>query len=408
MKEKVFWLLVCFFCFLRPLNLVYQRREVLFSRNYSVRYEKFKAAYESSQYVQKVNPGIIPDQTLESYAGGAFLKGINPILIIHDQPPLGRYLIALSIFLFDNSATLPILLLFGAAYGIYLIARLILKNRWLALIPLAIFVNEPLFMNKLTIAPLLEPIQLPFIILTLYCFLRGVSGKSTWFWFMTSSVMLGFVISIRYFILGLVLLSACLAYLGLTRKFNKILLTYLVSLPLSLVVLVLSYWQTVRSGYSVLKVFSIQKYIFTYHQSAFIHPFSFWDLLLFNRWHTWWGNQAISSDQQWIILWPISILVIIFFFCIRLGKKVSLSGEEKLIFLWVLFYCGMLSVGYTSTRYFLPLLPFGYILATSFLVKLISHFRAAVETTSGHTGRKRSGKKPPASRPLSKFLPSRW
>ncbi len=38
-------------------------------------------------------------------------------------------------------------------------------------------------------------------------------------------------------------------------------------------------------------------------------------------------------------------------------------------------YAAMLSTGYTSTRYFLPLLPFMYILALSFILNLNQHYK---------------------------------
>lgn len=343
--------------------LLYQNRESFFYRNYQ--YEPLKRAYETSQYVTKINPGIIPDQTMEAYAGGALIRGANPILVLSDQPPLGLYLIGLSIIIFNNATTTSIILLGLSALGVFLIAKASLKNSLLALVPLTIFINEPLFLNTVVNLPLIEPIQLPFIIFALYFFIRANRSKNYTRWFILVSVMLGAVISTRFFILGAFLLLAFVAYLLLERDIRKI-FAFVLTLPISLVVLIASYFKTIMDGYSLLSVFGIQKYIYVYHKSELGIPFSFWDLILFNRWHTWWGDRSISSDSQWIIIWPISIVLSFGLLLTKLVRK-KLEDVDKVILLWIISYSMLLSLGNVSVRYFMPLTPFIYIIATKAL-----------------------------------------
>lgn len=370
MKLLYFFLVVVIF--IRPGLGIYKQRESFFRDGYKQSFESFSKLYYSSQYVKKENPNIIPDGILESFAGGIFLKGLNPILIVHDQPPLGRYLTALSIFLFDNPSTILIPLMLASIAGIFLLGKAVLGHTLAALVPVLIFVNEPLFLSKLDYGPLLEPIQLPFIIFALYFFIKGINKKNGYLsWFILTSLMLGFVISIRFFVLGAGLVLAMLLFFLWQRAFNKKLAIFLLTLPLSLIVLILSYIRTLQSGYSVFQIFGIQKYILFYQKSKFILPFSFWDLFLFNRWHTWWGDRSIISDSQWVVLWPISFFLIVAFLIFVFKKQMLLNSAEKILFLWVGVICLMLSTGYTSTRYFLPLVPFLYILATSFVIKVL-------------------------------------
>jgi hypothetical protein len=254
------------------LNGVLQRSNAFFSRGFMAHFSDYENAYYNSQYVKKANASPIPDETFESYAGAAFLKGKNPILIVHEHPPLGRYIIGMSILLFDNSSTIILPLLMLSFVGVFLIGRLILQDTFLALFPLGIFVNEPLTMGKLNFAPLLEPIQLPFIIFALYFFIKGVKSKDYLHWFLFTSIMLGFVISIRFFILGFAEGLAMVAYCILSRSMDRKLLTFILTLPLSLVVLLLSYTRTIQDGYSFWQIFGVQKYIFYYHQSQLITP----------------------------------------------------------------------------------------------------------------------------------------
>jgi len=373
--RKLFFALLLIAILIRPALALYSQKDLFISRGYSKIYDYLKDSYSSSQYVAKKNPSIMPDQTLESFAGGAFLKGINPILIIHDQPPLGRYILSLSILLFDNPNTIMILLLSLSGLGVFLIAYLVLKNAAVAMLPFGVFVNEPLFLSKFFYTPLLEPIQLPFIIFALYFFIQGVIKKSYVKWFILTSIMLGCVISIRFFILGFILVAAMILYFLIKKQFNKKFALFLVTLPIALLVLVSSYAKTIQLGSSILNIFGIQKYIFYYHKTQLSLPFSFWDLLIFNRWHTWWGTRDITSDAQWIIAWPISAFFTLVFSILGLLKKIPISEPEKILIIWIIMYSLFLSVGETSTRYFPPLLPFIYIIATSFLVKIYFKFK---------------------------------
>lgn len=371
MKYKLLFFLVLIGTLIRPVTLLVEKKDIFFSPGYQKQYAYFKNSYDHSQYVQKKNPEIIPDEIFESFAAGTFIRGLNPILIVHDQPPLGRYIIGFSILLFNNQNTIVILLLFSAGLGVFLIGHIVLKNALLALIPLGIFINEPLFLNKLIFTPLLEPIQLPFIIFTLYFFLRSITSKRYFWWYIATGIMLGFVISTRFFILGLVEYIAMFFYLLLHFKVSKRTILFLFVVPLSLVILLASYIKTFQSGYSFIQVLGIQKYILAYHKSKFIEAFSFWDLLFFNRWHTWWGDKLIISDIHWMITWPIAYgLTLLSCFTI-VRKKSAFSYAETVLVLWIFAYSLMLSTGYTSTRYFLPLLPFLYILAVAFLKRFI-------------------------------------
>lgn len=373
MKKNLLLIILFVVVLTQPLLFVFEQREKFLSPGYHEKFASLKSAYNESQYAKKRNPTIMSDADFEQFAGGAFLQGLNPILIVHDHPPLGRYFVSLSILLFDNPHTvmLPVMLLI--AVGVYLLAKQVLRNQFIAFIPLWLFVNEQIYLNKLIFTPLPEPMQLPFILFAFYFFLKGLESRKDIHWFMLTAIMLGGVISTRFFILGAAIAGAMGLYLLLTFRLQPKTLHFIVSLPVSLVVLVASYFRTIQDGSSVIQVFSIQKYILAYHQSKFILPFSFWDLLLFNRWHTWWADRAVLKDAQWTLIWPIATVLTGGMIILSLLKKFKgVTQAEKILMLWVVVHVTMLSTGYTSTRYFLPLLPILYILATDFIIRLFS------------------------------------
>jgi hypothetical protein len=374
MKSKIIFTVLLVLILIQPVLLILRSQDLFFSRTYHSRFNDLKKLYYSSQYMIKKNPAIIPDQTLEAFAAGAFIKGMNPILIVHDQPPLGRYITGLSIIFFDNENTITIFLFFSSLFGIFLVSRQIFKNAAYALLPVLIFANEPLMRLRLIYMPLLESVQLPFIIFSIYFFMRMIGGAKRsglgqiYKWGIIVSVTLGFIISIRYFVLGGALLLSYLLFFVIKRRYKEA-LCFISVLPLSLVVLAFSYTRTIVESHSIIKPFSVQKYIFTYQSSKFIEIGTVWDLLFFNRWHTWWGDRSISPDPNWILVWPVSTILAMTLGIGGIFKKIKLSDRELVLFLWVCCYLVMLSVGYSSTRYFLPLLPFLYILAFSFIFR---------------------------------------
>jgi hypothetical protein len=368
------FVLLAFVILAQSIIVVVTHRNEYFNRNYHNQFESLKRLYYSSQYTQKKPTAIISDEVFESFSGGVFLKGMNPIHIVHDHPPLGRYIVSLSILLFDNAQTIMIFLMITTYTGIFLVGLRVIKSWFFALIPVAIFANEPLIINKLIHAPSPEPIQLPFIIFAFYFFMLAIGSKKKVFFYFLASLMLGFVISTRFFVTGLAILGVWSLYLFVLKKNIEDLIKLYVVLPISLVVLILSYTRTMMDGYSVVQIIGIQKYILAYHKSAFVHAFSYWDLLLFNRWHTWWGDQKILSDPQWIVLWPISLAMGLIAYLWAFVKKLEVSDEGKITILWFIAFSVMLSTGYTSTRYFLPVLPFMYVIAVAGAKCLILHY----------------------------------
>ncbi len=370
MKRIIFYVILLFLVLYRPASYIASHQDLYFSRTYNTRYESLKKLYYSSQYVVRKNPVIIPDETTEAFAAGAFLRGMNPIHIIHDHPPLGKYILSVSILLFNNENTIIIFFFTASLIGIYLIMKSITRNNLYSFVPVAIFVNEPLMFTKLVYTPIPEIIQLPFILFTVYFFLQMIRDrKRVYVWAALTSVFLGCVISTRFFALGAVLLFSQVLFL-VYKKNYRTLLSYLFMLPLSCVVLLVSYSKTIEESSSLVKPFAVQKYILSYHSSKFIKAFTVWDLLFFNRWHTWWGEQKITTDVNWIILWPISSILSFSIIVLSALKKIKILPQEEVIFLWVFLYLCMLSVGYTSVRYFLPLIPFLYVLALSLLYRL--------------------------------------
>lgn len=322
-------------------------------------YKDFENAFNHSQYRQKKNPGIIPDETVYSYAAGAYLRGIDPILINSERAPLGKYLFSLSILLFKNDKL--IILPFGllTLFSLWLLGTRILKDRWLAMIPVILLSFEPLFLNQFVYVPLLDIVQLPFILLSLYFFIR--EEKHGWFW--VTAGMVGLVMATKTIYTGVLLYLVFGVYLAITRQYKKI-VHLMLSLPLAGIIVCLSYLRTFISGYSFYQFLRFQKWILLYDQSKLLYPFSIWRLVFVNQWQTWWGDFSILHADDWQITWPLSTGITFATGILVILQKIKTFPAFSVSLLWILIYGIFISLGISSSRFLLPFLPVSYIIAT--------------------------------------------
>lgn len=321
-------------------------------------YKHLEDTFNRSQYRQKNPTALIPDETVFSYAAGAYLHGIDPILINSEHTPLGKYLIALFIVLIKNDRFIVIPFSLLTLFSLWYLGFHVLHDKLLALIPVALFSSERLFLDQIRYAPLLDIIQLPFIFFTLTLFIKEYPYKK----FFASSLMIGTVMATKT-IIPAVLLTLSFFCVFILRKAWNSLFYFLLWLPISTVILLLTYTKTFLSGYTIFDFIGFQKWILLYQKSKLIFPFSVWRLIFLNQWQAWWGDMRILKADDWSITWPIVTLLTIssVFF---VNKKVQLSKEYHVVIFWVIIYSAFLSIGVVSSRFFLPFLPVLYIIST--------------------------------------------
>ena len=339
------------------------QKEKYLTPNYWERYAKLKHTYENSQYATKNFKGFEPDEIVYAYAGGAFLLGVSPVLIVPDAPPLGKYLISLSVLFFRNEHVIILISGFVAFLFLFLVGRQVLSSTILALIPPIILSSEPLFKNMFVYTPLFDIMQLVMALMIFYFFNKGFMQKKNYLsFFIAVNFLLGCFIATKFFVSGITFFGAWFLLFLLRREKTKFLTMLLLS-PIPIIVLLASYARVFAFGYTLREIVGIQKWVFIYHQGQLMKPFSIWPLLFLNQWHVWWGDKPILSDSQWIILWPvmttIAFLTIIFYVI----KKLRVKKEIEILMVWIVLYLGMFSIGQITVRYFIILLPIIYIVA---------------------------------------------
>lgn len=308
----------------------------------------WKNKYLKSQWVVSNSKEGIGDDGLYAYAGWEYLHGKDPTLINPEMPPLGKYLIGLTILAFGNQAIFAILTGILSLFLLYLLSFEILKSKIYALATVAFFSMEPLFYTQLS-APYLDLLYLSTVLGFLYCTFK----KN----FLLSAFFLGFMAATKNsatsFLLGAVVSGA---YVFLTDK--KDLKKWLLTLPLSGLVLLLSYFQYFLLGHSLRDFLGAQKWILNFYAQGAKGVFgSVIPMLFAGRWYNWFG--PVEKVNEWNLLWPIlAVSAAIWTLVSRIKGK---SGGLLIISLWILCYFIFLLFVPVWPRYLLLLLPFFYL-----------------------------------------------
>ena len=362
-KAKILFLVLAFFLILYNLSsAVFITKSKYLSFDYWHNFPSLKSVYLRSQYVSKHPTAIIPDETVNSYAAGAYIKGVSPVLIAADTPPLGRYLIGLSALVFNNENVVTLFFSIFALYLMYKISSKIFSSKQLAIIPPLLFSFEPIFKNQIIYSPLLDMFQLVFLLGAFYFFNQGLSSKKILLSFITANVFLGLFISTKFFITGITIILAWALVLVL-RKEKERLKILITTLPISVFILLLSYIRLFAYHYTFKSFLGVQKYVFLYHKSQLILPLSIWPLLIFNRWYVWFGNKPVISDPQWMLSWPLLTIISLITIIIYILGKIPKNNNAEVLMSWVVFYVLFFSFGQISSRYFVILIPVLYIIS---------------------------------------------
>jgi len=332
-------------------------------------YKFFEQLFNRSQYRIKENPAIIPDEVVFSYAAGAYMRGVDPIYINSEHTPLGKYIIGLGIFLIKNDAiTIPLCAIL-TLFAMFLIGNIVLNNKILSLLAVIGFSYEKLFSDQFLVTPLLDMVQLPFILFSLYAFMKE-EKKGMFVW---TALLVGLVAATKTVVPAVMLVGIFILYLLLQKKIGTI-VQMLLFLPISIVVFLFSYIKTFIDGYSIYEFLGFQKWIFLYQKSKLLFPFSVWRLLYRNEWQTWWGDMGFLRADDWQWTWPVITTLPFVGTIFYIVKKCFFTDFKGLLILYILTWELFLSTGVVSSRFFLPLFPICYIISIDIIFQCVRVF----------------------------------
>lgn len=339
------------------------------SQDYWDRFPDLKHQYLDSQYVNK-NPTWVPDEIVNAYAGGALVRGVNPIYIIPDTPPLGKYLIGLSAVIFQNENIITFIAAVLSLIFLYKIGFQLFRSATWALILPALLSSEKIFQNQFIYTPLYDMLQLVFLLSAFFFFNKGLNTKRYLLYFLLANGALGLFISTKFFATGLTILAAGGTVLLLHRMIRP-LIVYVLSSAIAPAILLLSYAQAFLLRPDLREFIGIQKWVFLYHKSQLILPFSIWPLMMFNKWYVWFGDKPIISDSQWQITWPIITICSFVIIILYILQRIRQNLQVEILMAWVFCYFLFFSFGQITSRYFVILIPILYLITIYGIYELV-------------------------------------
>jgi hypothetical protein len=324
----------------------------------------YRKLYGESQYVSTAPKQMLPDEIVYSLAGWEYIHGVNPAIFNADQPPLGKYFIGLSEIWFNNPRIPGPFFNILCLVALFILSNMAFENYLISVALVTLFSFEKIFIAQMKYAPLLDNIQLFFILLSFIFFLKFVKSNKL---LVPAFLSLGAVASTKFWATALIIYLVWFIYLLLFRNLIKV-FRFIIFSPAILITMLLSYLPAFLEGSTLKSFFGVQKYIYSFHHDKLnFDPLSVWDLLLFNRWHSFSGIRS-SVDWQWT--WPIITILSLIAISYILKKKLT-KDIIGVFVAWFIIYFLLLSSSSILSRYLIPVLPAMYILSFWLVKKIL-------------------------------------
>ncbi|OGK26715.1 hypothetical protein A2954_07035 [Candidatus Roizmanbacteria bacterium RIFCSPLOWO2_01_FULL_37_12] len=300
----------------------------------------FQNKYNQSQWVIPNSKHIISDEDLYTYAGYKYINGLNPILINPETPPLGKYLIGLSIVLFKNHR---IISLISALLSLAIINHIVfLSTNSFLTSSIAVFLTSinTLFIDQIIHTPQLDIFQLLFFLLFIIFFLI-FKMKNNIFFLLFAGFAMGFFISTKFFLASFFIFNA---WLLLNYLIGKTHLKKIIFESALLNLIALFTYSYTYIGYFILggnlrSFLGVQKWIYLFYSNTSIEISkllgNYLSLIFFNQWKFWSEGYPFIHYKYWTIFWPVVFIVGSFsIYKLFTEKK---AKEKKLLILLAAF-----------------------------------------------------------------------
>lgn len=339
------------------LQLYFKRNRFTLPYNY----DYFADKYLHSQYVEgEGSKYTIPDYELYSYAGYYYITGGEISRVNFENPPLGKYLIGLSIILFGNP--LVIYLAFSVIYLTitYKFGRLIFQERIIALLALVILVSDPYFIHQASYTHLDFPMA-TFFLVGFYLFLTTTEWKR----YAVAAIFFGLAIASKFF----PFFAVILIYLGAiaAKKGRRALLSFSATIPVIVAVYVLTFQNfLLRQG--ILEFLRYQWWVLRWRMGNPIVVGNILQAVFFGRLGTWWGSAVKFHyyPEEWSPLLPtVIVLTLLSPIFYRRSLIYRIIYGYILLFLGYIFF-----ITEGGLKYLAPIYPFFSLFSSAVLFQL--------------------------------------
>jgi len=319
--------------------------------------KEYSQKYANSQYIKgDASPYKITDGELYTYAGYAYVRGEDPTTINFEHPPLIKYFFGLSYLLFGNSTIISLIFYAIFLFSFYLFSGLVLKNKNLRYLSVAILGLQPLVYTLAS--QILLDLPLNFLILLLFYFLlkKGTSLKKK---YLAIGIILGLLSSVKYPFPFLLLPMFVITLISYLKKETKYLILPLLIAP---IIYLAQYAIFFLNDHSLTDFILFEKYRFSWWMGDRSMPkFLIFENLFTGKYTGWWENKPMMKNENWNLFLPllfVSYLAAFFF-----NKKNRINHTLFLYSLAVIILYGIGSATYL--RYLTQIIPFWIVLIIS-------------------------------------------
>jgi predicted membrane-bound dolichyl-phosphate-mannose-protein mannosyltransferase len=365
MKDKLWWIILIMIIVKLVIHIFGHKN--YFLRSFDPAY--FSDLYSKSQYVLgPASKGGIGDDGLYAFAGYYYFFQRGDVTDVNfEHPPIGKYLIGLSIFLFRNENIINIIYFLVLLYLIYKIGQRTLKSNLLAMISPLILSFDPLFSDHLLRSQLDLPFSL-FFITAIYYFLFSLRKEkflylSFFFW--------GIAFSTRFFPL-LIIIYFFLIVIVFIQKRSAISALIKASLFIPFVYL-FSHLSFFFYHPSLIEFIRHKKWMISWFTGTPIIVGNIWRNILTSQYFD--STGKLVTNEHWSICLPIIMILGI----VSIRKTFFSNKNIELCVLYGLILIYLLYVTFLTNglhKFLMPIYPFLIILALHNLESLYCIIKA--------------------------------
>lgn len=346
MTKKIINLIIfVYFCVCSVffINTICKNRNI-FTERYD--YRTYKKKFDQSQWiVTNKNKIIISDADLYTFAASELLQQKDPTFMNFETPPLGKYLIAASLLLFDNQRVMSLIIAILSLLLIFYLVFVNSKSIIASLLAVSLTANSWFFIDQVIYSPQMEIFQL-FFFLIFIIFFTQYETKKLKKYLIYAAIAAGAFVSIKVFFIHLLLFNAWIVfYYFLKKKDKQYILSALSTLNIGIfIVYVFYYLNFFLNGGNLIKFFLVQKWIIgLYTVRSNIETTrligSYLPLIYFNKWKFWSEGYPVIQYQNWSILWPIMhAFGLISLFILYLKKVIQKNISYSLLASFIIIY----------------------------------------------------------------------
>ncbi len=347
--NKLFFGILVFYV----IAIIAANRDLFFSK-FDPEYWKDK--YDHSQWGLPLSVRTIGDDGLYLYQGYALTRGADPTRFNAEVPPLGKYLIGMSIATFGNGYWFGLITNISLLVLFYALAKKLFPTGFIALALTTLVATDPLITDQYRLT-MLDALQSVWLLLSLYCFIKYTENTQTRsILLLASGVSLGFFAETKFPLL----LPIPLLLIGLSlikrKNFLRQSAIFLAGIGAGYLAPYVPYF---LAGHTFIEWLRIQKWIVSFYLHSKLSPTygSVLVNLLTGQYQNLYSREWLSSPH-WSPVWTLLTIGIVASF----SKHTIKNALWRNTLIMTLATISIYAVIPFWTRYLTLTLPFLYLL----------------------------------------------